>query len=446
MHFFLFLALLLFAPPLHAATLIRDTETEALLGEYLQAVLKAADLPQGSVRLHLMHDDTINAFVANGSHMFINTGLLLNTPTPEMLIGVIAHETGHIAGGHLINTEEEATNTRLQTMATTVLAAVAAAASRSGELGTAVLSAGQHIAEQNFLAYSREQEQTADEAGLGYLTTLHVSPKGMLEVMETLRKQETFHFGQDAPWLRTHPLSRERIAHIRGRLATQPTSTHPRYADWQARHARVIAKLYAFLRSPDETWKHYPKADDSVPAQLAHAIAYYRESRVTDALAAMDRLIARFPEDAYLYELKGQFLYEFGRVKEAIPVYARAVELAPHASLIGVDYARALLGSDSGTPRDQAAKAIAVLERAKAQEPDQALLWQTMARAYDQHGDAGEVLLARAEEAFLTGNLKETLALSQEAQQKLSHKSPSWLRAQDLHLQAEEAQRKKKEE
>lgn len=436
---FLIVAVLWLPSPAHALALIRDTEVENALRDYARPVFLGAGIPPDSVQFFIVNDDAINAFVAGGMNIFVNTGLIIASDTPEMLVGVLAHETGHIAGGHLVRGTQAMERAQIEALATYVLAGLASVAG-SGQVGTAVLSAGSHLAEQKLLAFSRSQEQSADQAALGYLDQMGVTAEGMLNMFEKLRNLEQMQFGAAEQFTRTHPLTRERIAHIRAHTTSSPYHESDSPKEWATMHARIRGKLIGFLRPVEEIFTRYPETDTGIEARYARAIALFRSQPLEEALAAVDALLKDFPGDPYFMELKGQMLYEHGRIKEAAPLYEKAVKALPQASLLRVGLADALLAEN--TPAT-AAEAITHLRKALELEPDMAGVWRRLSAAYGKSGDSGMAQLALAEEQLLLKRYDDARRYAGQALDQLPEGAPGRVRAADIRDLAE---RRKKEE
>lgn len=429
-----FLALLsAWLPSAHAAGLIRDAEIEHTLRLYSDPVFEAAGLTPASVKLFILDDPSINAFVAGGSNIFLHTGLLLETDSPEMLIGVIAHETGHIAGGHLAQGAEQLQNAQIGTVLSYILGA-AAAAGGSSQAGAAIMSAGQHVAAQQFMAYSRTQEQAADQAALTYLDGMAVSAQGMLSMFEKLRQNEHRHFGETPPYALTHPLSIERISHVRSHLL-QEAKEPPRMPErFYVLHKRLIAKLRGFLEDPKATLLRYPEDDRSLEARYARSIALYRLPDLEASLKEIGALIADYPEDPFFHELKGQVLFENGRVEESIAAYEKAHALLPDSALILTDLAKAKLASPTD---ERIAQSIEHLKRSSVLESSNAATWHLLAVAYGKAGNLGMSHLSMAEEAMLLNKPEQALDYAKEAARTLDNDSPARLRAGDLKTLAQ---------
>lgn len=428
------------ALPAFAASLIRDAEIEQTLRTYSDPIFQKAGLTPGSINIYIVNDDAINAFVMGGSNVFINTGLIMRSQSPEMLIGVIAHETGHIAGGHLVRTTSEMERAQLQALLGTLIGA-AAMAGGAGDVGAAVMSGTQNVALRNMYSFTRANEEAADQAALGYLDNLGISASGMLEMFEILRKQEYRKLGADSdPYTRTHPLSKERIMHMRNHIAASsiPPGTVP--ASYRVLQERMLGKLEGFLDEPPRVLSRYPASDESVRARYARAVAHHRLAEWPQAMAEMDALLTASPDDPYFHELKGQILFESGQVQQARASYAKAVLLRPDAPLIRTELGRVLLASESDADLPAAIDALEYATSADKRNPQ---AWRLLATAYGRSGRLGQSHLALAEEAILLNDPEQALTQLDIANNHIVTGSPAQLRSQDLRTQALDLKKQK---
>ena len=415
--------------------LIRDAEIEETLRLYSRPIFKAAGLSPRAVKVHIIRDSRINAFVAGGQRIFINTGLLRQARTPGEVIGVLAHETGHIAGAHLVRMGIEAR--RLSTLAiiNQILAAGAviggaAAGSDAGmKAGQAMMMGGSSMLRRHFLSYARTQEAAADQAAARYLERAGISGRGMLKLFDRLALKSMATLAHADPYVLTHPMPRQRIRNLerllkRSRYFNKPD---PPYLTW--RHEMMQAKLAGFLSSPRTVWRRYPKSDKSMPARYARAIAAYRRGDLKTALRLMDGLIREKPKYPYFHELKGQALLESGRVRDSIAALQRAVKLAPRNGLIRLLLAQALLAREN---RADAKRALAHLRKAAAQEGARPLLHRLAARAHGILGDFLRADLETAEAALLVGDRDLAMIKARRVAKKARKGSREWLRANDI--------------
>ncbi len=416
-------------------SLIRDAETENIIRAYATPLFQAAGLNPDDVRIHLVNDRSLNAFVAGGQRLFINTGLILQSAHSGQLIGVIAHEVGHISGGHLSRMEEEMRKASAQQILAMILGGAAAIGTGRGDAGAAVIMGGASTAMRGFLAFSRTQESAADAAALQFLDRTRQSAQGLLEFMQTLEKQDPRTPDRQDPYLRTHPLSRERIEVMLQHVAASPHSAVPLSAAFENMHQRMKAKLFAFLNPLGHTLRQYPERDKSMVARYARAIAYYRVPQLDKALPLIDELIRERPDDPYFHELKGQMLFENGRGAEAVGPYQTAVRLLPDSGLLKGDLARVQIESQDPALLEPA---IANLNTALREDRAQPFYWRQLAIAHGRKGDMAESSLALAEEAMLLNRKNEARYHAGRAEQLLPRGSPGWLQAQDILESARE--------
>ena len=420
---------------------IRDAEIERSIRAFAAPLFRAAGLQPDAVEVYLIKDDQINAFVAGGQKLFLNTGLIMRTQNAGQLIGVIAHEAGHIAAGHLVRIGNALNDTSAQSILATVLGVAAGVASGRTDVGQVVALGGQSMAQRSFLQYSRTQEASADQAALGLLDATNQSAEGLLEFFEILGDQDLVAPRHQDPYVRTHPLNRDRISAVAHHVRTSPATRAPPNQAFAAMHARMRAKLVAFLKPFQVALRHYPESDSRLEARYARAIAHYRRSDLPRALAQIDGLIAESPADPYFHELKGQALFESGRVAESLPSLRRAVKLAPRAAPIRLLLARAQIESKEPAQMDGA---VENLRHALQTEPRNAFAWRQLGIAYGLKGDQGNSSLALAEAALLQGKPRDAAFHAGRAQSVLPKGSGAWLKAGDLLRHAEEEARREK--
>jgi predicted Zn-dependent protease len=441
----LFCVALLALAPFRAATaqqgqrlnLIRDAEIESAIRTMVVPIWRAAGLDPNAVEIMIVQDNSLNAFVAGGQRIFINTGLIMRTERPNQLVGVLAHESGHIAGGHLARMQEELRNLTTLQILETILAGGAmagGAAAGGGGVGGPTGSGGGSSRPMapgsllSFLKYTQTQESAADQAAINYLQRTGQSPKGTIEFLRILQRDEKLAITRRDPYLSSHPLTPERIDAFERAASRSPYVNTPDTPQFLNLHQRMVAKLYGFI-APDTALQRYSEADRSVPARYARAIALYRKAALGSALLTIDGLIKEYPDDPYFHEVRGQMLYENGRATEAVPSYRRAVQLLPGAGIVKIDFARALL--DTNNPENDR-EAIRNLELARQQEADSFELWRLTAAAYSKLGNAGMTSLARAEMAAIRGQRAEAQSHADAAARQLPAGTPAWQRAQDI--------------
>ncbi len=433
------LALVLGAPGTsRAQTILRDAELERSLRELARPIIVAAGLSPAQVKILVLDDSSLNAFVLNSQTIMIHSGLMLKMTRPEMLQGVIAHEVAHIANGHLTRRPENARNARNAAMIGLALSAALATQSPSAAAGVAIGT--QSSAQRVFLSHTRAEEASADQSGLRYLSRAGIDPSGFVEVLEIFSGQEALSAGRQDPYVLSHPLSRDRLRAARGYAAAYGkgiSGTDAASAYW---YGRAHAKLSAYLRNPGWTLRRIKKGDTSDAALVARAVANHQARKTGPALAAADQLIAKRPDDAYAHELKGWILLESRQFGAATSAYARAVELAPSQPLILAGYGRALLAQDTAASN---AKALQVLEKSRSVDPVNPSMLRDLGLAYARIGETGMASVVTAERYALSGRLKDAAIHAKRASGLLPRGSTGWRRAQDILLAAETQEKRK---
>jgi predicted Zn-dependent protease len=407
---------------------IRDAEVEATIRQFVSPVFAVAGLDPAVIRIYLVNDARLNAFVAGGQNLFLHTGLLIRSQSPNQVIGVAAHETGHIAGGHLARTQEALRNATIKGIIAMVLAGAAAAAS-GGQGAGGVMAGGAGVMQRSYLQYSVEQEAKADQAGLGFLDATGQSSKGLLEFFRILENEDLLSPARQDPYLRTHPLTRQRIEYVQEHVNHSRFNSVPDKPEFIEMHKRMVAKLTGFLGSPGQTLAQYKESDTSVAARYARAVAYYRIPNISKALPLIDGLIAQEPKNAYFQELKGQMLFENGKVGEAVGPYEEAVRLQPDSALLRTELGQVQIEADDPALNK---RALANLSEGVRLEPDNGNAWHFLAVAYGRQNDIGMAALALAEEALTQGDKKLAVQQATRATQILKAGTPARLRAEDL--------------
>ncbi len=380
---------------------IRDAEIEAILREYSDPIFEAAGLNAPDVDIYIVNDPSLNAFVAAGLNMSVNTGLIMESKTPEELKGVIAHETCHMACGHNITRRQamdSASGTSLISMGLGVLAIAAGAP----DAGMALIGSSSTFAMLTFFKYTRHEESAADQAAMTYLEKTGQSAEGLVSFMEKFRYMELMSEGRRDPYFRMHPISTDRIGALRTRAAQVTAKSSPQTPEAIEQLARMKAKLIGFIGPPTKVYNRYPQSDTSVAARYARAISAYRTLDIKKGLAETQSLIDEEPDNAYFHELYGQILFEHNRIEESIEPHRRSVELAPQHALLKVNLARSLFNA-GGDERVQEAEGL--LMDAIALEPGNAFAWNQLAVVYSKQNRKGDADLAVAEEAYILGNM-----------------------------------------
>lgn len=417
-----------------APKLIRDAEIEGLMRLYTKPIFQAAGLSPGVVKVYLINDQRINAFVAGGQRIFINTGLLTQAKTPNEVIGVLAHETGHISGGHLARMGQE-----IDRQSTTVIigmllgAAAMAGGMATGEgdamrAGQGIMGGAGTMAQRLVLNYVRAMEASADQAALKYLTATGQSAAGMLTLFQKLANQSIASAQFVDPYVMSHPMPMDRIRNLEVSAKASPYFNKKDSPELMMRHQLMQAKLTGFL-TPHLVYQKYPTSDTSMPARYARAIVAFRQGDNRNALPIIDSLIADLPKNPYFWELKGQALLEGGSPGKAVAPLRQAEKLLPSNGLIKIMLAQALLGTET---RENAQAAIKTLRSAQKTENDVPSVYKLMAMAYGQIGDIPRAELATAESAYLQGDRKLAIEKAERAVRTFKRGSPEWIRANDI--------------
>jgi predicted Zn-dependent protease len=415
---------------------VRDAEAEQLMRDYTTPILRVAGLAQQNIRVAIINDRSFNAFVIDGQRIFVNAGAIMDSKTPNELIGVLAHETGHIAGGHLSRLREQLAQAQTLSIIAMLLgigAAVAGARaggnSGAGNVGMAAILAPQDAIRRSLLSYQRAQEEQADRAAVKFLTATGQSTKGLYDSFKRLSDQVLYAARGADPYQMSHPMPAERVASLEIFAKASPTWDKKDPPELQLRHDLVRAKLYGFIDRGESVSRRYPLSDTSLPARYARAISTYRNGDLRNAVAQIDGLIQAMPNNAYFYELKGQALLEGGHPNEAIAPLRRAVQLAPAPALIQILLAQALIASGN---ESYAAEAAALLRVAINKENEVPEAYSQLAMAYGKKGDLAQADLASAQAAYLRGDARTARQLASRAKTRLPVGSPAWVRADDL--------------
>ena len=436
-------ALFVVVQPVAAQSILRDAETEALLDDMSKPLIQAAGLRPEDVEIVLINDNSVNAFVAGGQAVYINSGLIEAAESAEEVQGVIAHELGHVTGGHAVLNlgAKSATNISLLS----ILLGVAAAAAGGGDAAMGVLMAGQQAAMGKYLAFNRTQEASADAAGAQYLSDAGISGRGSIEFFKKLQNLE-YRYGyrprEGDEYYRTHPMTADRIATLSDTYQQDPaweTPADPRIED---RFQRAKAKLKGYLAQPNVTLQTYPEHMTGVPARYARAYAFHKDAHLDKAIAEADALIAADPDNPYFMELKGQILLESGKPDEALAMLRRATEMTNNNPLIATLFGHALIATEESGNYEEAQR---VLKAAVARDRRNPFAWYQLGVVYAANGDMARARLASAEQQALSGQMPAALRSAKAAEAVLPHGSPDWIRAQDIALEAQAAIERQKD-
>ncbi|MEP1930792.1 MAG: M48 family metalloprotease [Roseibium sp.] len=415
-------------------SLVRDAETESLLRDYAKPIFKVAGVSSSQPQIILVNDKTFNAFVPDSRRMFINIGVILEAKTPGEVIGVIAHETGHIAGKHLVRLRAAAANAQIMSVIGVLLgagAAAAGAASGSGQAASggaaAALGAGA-IGQKSLLSYQRGEEASADRAALRYLNATGQSARGLLANFQRMSEQQMFSRRFADPYAQSHPMAQQRYNGLLTEAQKSKYFSTPDDYVLQYRHDMVRAKLFAFTSHPSATLRAFPRKDKSPPAQYARAIAAMK-SRGKGAVKDIDALIRTQPNNPYFYELKGQALLEGGDPKRAIAPFRKALSIKPNETQFMVWLGYALVGANNKAYLPEAEK---ILKRAIQRDSNSGIAYSQLAIAHGRQGERAEADLATAKGLMVNGNFEAAKRYAARAQKSLKRGSPAWLQADDI--------------
>lgn len=429
----LFLALFLSLQHAYAQSILRDAETEALFADMSVDIIRAAGLEPRHVQIVLINDKEINAFVAGGQIVYIHSGLITSAKNVGEVQGVIAHELGHVAGGHVIRINEGAKEATSISILSLLLGAAAIAAG-AGDAGAGIMAAGQQAAMGKFLAFSRTQEASADAAAASYLSKAGISGRGLISFFKTLQNVEfRYAIPQEDSYGRTHPLTGERIAVLQDVVSLDPAWARPPDPILEARFQRVKAKLMGFVSDPPQTLRTYPIADNTVPARYARAYAWHRSAYPEKALEEVDSLLRAAPKDPYFLELKGQILLESGRPQDALPVLREANQISLSQPLIAALFGHALIATEDKANLPEATR---VLKAAVSKDNENPFAWYQLGVVYEREGDVARARLATAERYSLEGRPNLALPNAEAAMVGIPKGSPDWIRAQDIAMAA----------
>jgi predicted Zn-dependent protease len=433
--------MLLAIQPAAAQSVLRDAETEALFHDMASPLVRAAGLDPKNVDIVLVNDSEVNAFVAGGQAVYVNSGLINEASTANEVQGVIAHELGHVVGGHAIDDRGAKTASNISILS--LLLGAAAAAAGAGEAAMGVFMAGQQVAMGKYLAYSRGEEEAADAAGAKFLAGAGISGRGSVDFFHKLLNLES-RYGmtrsEEASFYSTHPMTEDRIAYLQDVYEKDAAWKKPNDPVLEARFQRVKAKLFGYLAEPGSTYQTYPEYLTGVPAHYARAYAFHKDGFLDKATAQTDALLRDAPNDPYFLELKGQILLESGRPDEALGPLRRATELTGNQPLIATTFGHALVAADERVNSTaHMAEAQKVLKAAVARDRENPFAWYVLGIIYAKNGDLPRAQLASAEQQSLSGHMAEALRSATMAKSGLPVGSPDAIRAEDIAMEAKSA-------
>jgi len=409
---------------------IRDAEIERMLYDFSRPLAEAAGIGRVN-RIYLVSDRRFNAFVVDDGTLFINFGTIIESETPNALKAVIAHEIGHLAGGHLARLREQAeVHSRMQIIAAVLgigaLAASGGAGGEAGKVASAFILASQSVSQNSLMAYRRSEENAADAAALKLLERTGQSPRGLVDVMRNLGDNQIL---RSSPYLRTHPDASDRLAQVEtAARASRHWSKSDSRSDTQAFNL-AKAKLVGFLESQQAVLNRYPNSDKSLAARYARIVSAYKSGAAISALQLMPSLVAEQPSNPYFHELLGQMYFETGQASKALAPLKTAVRLAPAETEIRILYGQSLLDA-GGTANVN--EAVLQLVRSTREDPSSVRAFTLLSRAYAGIGKQAEASLAAAEAALVRGDKGLAFGLARQAQAQASAGSPAWLRADDI--------------
>lgn len=395
-----FILLSAFLPCAQAAqkiSLISDEETEQFLAKILRPLFKAADIPFNSNHIYIVNDSSLNAFVGDGNNMFVNTGTIMKADNENEITGVLAHETGHIMGGHILRQKIKLQNMQQASLASLLAAGAAAAATGRADAAIAIVMGTQSSMINSMLAYQVEEERGADEAAVKLTEQIKQSPAGMRDFMKKIARQNRLSGISENPYFRTHPVTSERIGFLNN---AAKNSSYPAPAQPSETFLRIKAKLIAFMENPEKVLQKYPLRDKSVAARYAQSIALFRMLQINQALKILNGLIAEEPNNPYFHELKGQIYMETGKIKPARAEYQKALHLLPNSALFQINLAQAVL--EDNPSQAELKKTAAILNKSLLLQPD-TYGWLLLARTYGGLNDKANSNYASAEYSLRVG-------------------------------------------
>ena len=417
----------------NAQSLLRDTEIEETLREFTDPILRAGGLMPASVDIYLVNDPSLNAFVTRGQNIFLHSGLILEADTPNQLKGVIAHEAGHITGGHIVRSDY-GNRSAYGSMLIAAGIGLAAILAGEGEAGALVLGGAQQFGVLEALSYSRVNESAADQYAAEYMERTGQSGEGLILFFEKFRAQEVLSQARRYPYFRGHPLSSDRIDALRERVGESEFSEVTDTPEELHKHAMMQAKLRGFLNGPAEVYSRFPLSDQSQPARYARAVANFKQADLRNAIKEIDSLIEEEPENPYFHELKAQILYESGQGVAAIEPSQTALELKPDAPLLEIALAQAILQSRDPGDYD---KVVELIKSALQTEPTNSYGWYLLADVYERQGKTALAQYATAERFYAIGDINSARSFAQRAQEDLDRSLPQWRRASDIIVVSE---------
>ena len=414
---------------------VRDAEIEALVRDYARPIFKAAGLSNAGIQIVLVNDPSFNAFVA-GRRLFINTGALMQAETPNEIIGVIAHECGHIAGGHQQRLRDQLERSKTMAIVAGLLGAgvmVAGATSNNKGLagaGMGIATGGSEVAQRTLLTYQRGEEMTADRSAVNYLNATGQSGKGMLATFERFQNALSLSGAQVDPYRISHPMPQDRISNLQTLIEKSPYYSKTDPEALQQRHDMMRVKIAAYMQGQAAASRLIRKNPDSLAARYGQALSAYLFGNPRSALSRTDALIKAQPKNPYFQELRGDILMKVNKPKDAAVAYGKAVSLDPAKSgLLMVSEGQALMAV--GTPASLT-QAVGDIKKGLERDSENVAGYRYLAQAYGELGDIPNADLATAEGHYYAGSYQDAKIFAARAQQKFKRGEPGWLQAQDI--------------
>ena len=423
-----------------AQNIIRDTEIERVIDSYAEPIIRSSNLDPKTITIRIIADNSLNAFVTSGNRMYLNTGTILASDSYQEIVGIIAHEVGHIVGGHTVTFTDQMQTALNTTLLTSLLGVAAGIASGNSDLGMALALGGQGTAQRQMLAFSRGQESAADQFALKALDKSKQSASGLIDFFKKISGQELLVTDRQDPYVRTHPLTSTRISVIQNHLNNSKYKDIRPNEDLEEKHRLIKAKIFSFLRPLKLSIQKYPETDMSIEAIYARSIAFYRRGNLDKSIPLIDYLIETKPNNPYFWELKGQMLFENGYLAEAIKSYSMAIKLSPFSPLIRIAQAHAMVETGKREYSNQIQNLLSV---ALQTEPRNVFAWDLSAKSYAISGQNALSAYAASEKAILIGDLENTFRYVMKAENEIKKGSPVWLRLQDIKILANEIKKRR---
>jgi len=409
-------------------SIIRDDETEKLLKEITDPIIRAVGLDSDSIEIVIVNDPSINAFVSGGQRIFIHTGLIAEADDVSTVIGVLAHEAGHIKGAHIIQKGSDYEKANYGAIAGYVLGLGSVLAGAPAEAGLAISSASQNIAMRNLLSYSRDYENAADTVALEVCKKIGVTPRGLVNLLRKIQSEQKISGDIVDKYMLTHPVSEERIKYIENYIKKHPEIDKKPAEEIQKKFLMVKAKIYGFLYSSKKTKQIYQgKTTDE--ALYALSVIKHREAKFSESDNYLNQLIARYPSNYYFYELRAQFLFERGKVDQSISEYRKVLIKLENSVLIRLKLANALLNKKDAASYQEA---VSQLKAALLSEPRNISLTNQLGLAYGKLGNLGTSYLYFAESSIIAKNLNNAKFYLQKAERYINKASPEFIKLTEL--------------